>query len=256
MKINSFRNSIITNMLLIASVNLAFASDYAIVEDGKKYECSNFSVENDSIKCSHDKAMFIYKKTEIDKILYKNQTIYPYSYDENKILFSLKKRECNDIISSLYGPLYIDKLEKANMYLGVMYDRGICVSKSLTKALEYYKLSKLSDTPLLSSRVSEINHLLKVEKEAEIQMIENRRIEEAKLKKIEQERIAAQRRKEIEKEIEHQKDLKLLKAKEDNLRPICEKDCIVNKYQYDTSCFKACMHHHGAWWFGTGLLEE
>ena len=186
--------------------------------------------------------------------------IFPYHYDENKISDAIKNGNCTNIIKHLFGPLYIDKILKVNMYLGLMYDRGICLSQDYNKALFYYKKSTFASKPILRSRVQEITNLFTQLKEAKRQEAEQLQKERERLQKEKARRQEETRKREIalqqKKEREHQKKLKEQERQEEKLRPMCEKDCRVNKYQYDKSCYKACMHQNGAWWYGQGMLYQ
>ncbi len=243
-------------LIIFFVFDTSFASNYMIKFGKETYNCYNFYVKGNEIYCSHDKAMYVYKKEELKEILYNYIKIYPYVYDENKILNSIKAKNCSDIIRYLYGPLYIDKIVRTNMFLGLMYDKGVCLNQDYEKALLYYKKSNFEDSAIINYRIKEINRMfLEIEK-AKLEEADRLRKEEIQRKeKIRQKKLEEQRQREIE-EKEHRQKILLLKLEVEKYRPECEKDCAVNKYQYDTSCFKACMHYKGLWWYGTGVLDE
>lgn len=230
----------------IVFVGDTLGSGYTVTENNAHHECNNFNVVKGKIVCSHDGASFVYAKENIQRISYKDIEIFPYKYDEKKVLNAINERNCNDIIRYLYGALYVDKIARANVFVGSLHERGVCVQQDLGKALEYYKLSGLDSDPVMSNKINEITGIIRAREEAKAQK-ELQQALEMERQKQEAERLKIERLK-LEKE-ENERAERRMKEAEDKYRPTCEVDCAVNKYQFSTSCFKACMHAHGLMWF-------
>lgn len=210
-----------------------------IDNDNNFFECNKFAIKLGNTKCiSSDNVENSFSKDDIKLFYYQNELIYPYDLDwADKFDMSFSSSACQDYKQTIIGPMFFANDANAILIQAKIAHLGLCenpVDKefALNKYREAQEAGLNNLSPIIESLTAEI------EKER-IAKAEQDRLD--KIAKDEREREAA-RMDAILQEQRRQDQIKLLE-----IESTCESDCSVNKYQYNTSCYQACLKAHGAY---------
>ncbi len=213
---------------------------------GKGHICRKFSfdVESGIGRCFMDgDREYILKKNNIESLYYKGDKIYPYPPRWIDSISSLEpSTNCDEIQKNMLGPLFLGE-PYALFVMAELYENGFCgFNENKENALKLYQIAKKYRIPGAAEKVKsleeyfiELERLAQIERERREQ--EERRAREAREREERRVREAEARAREAEalKELQRRKPFEIQ----------CQKDCLVNKYQYDVSCYNACMNHYG-----------
>ncbi len=184
--------------------------------DSKPIECKNLNINSGIAKCDENNITL----TDIEKIYFKKQTIYPYKNNwETEVQMALMDKDCDTLYKYLYGPAYIDNLKEANVYLAAMYEDGICKDKNIRKSMFYYKSAADKHRVIADGKIDKLTMIIKKEEEEKLRI------------KKQQEKLAKSRALD--------RMVKRIEYEEQKIK--CTNECLIDKYKVDQDCFLACM---------------
>ena len=113
----------------------------------------------ENIICLENKTKLIYQLKFIEKIAYKNIVIYPYNYKPEEIFEAIKSEDCTKVIETLYGPLILGNILSSNIFVGMLFDFGVCEPQNYNDALFHYEKSGVKDNLFVNERIAYIKKL-------------------------------------------------------------------------------------------------
>lgn len=109
------------------------------VNSGKVIACEKVRLDPDSFRCKRGDTTYRYKADGIEKVTYKDETIYPYDTSFELTEEDLYTRECDYLIEKLKCPLMLENNPNVFILVGTMYEKGICTRQNIQQAYTYYR---------------------------------------------------------------------------------------------------------------------
>lgn len=152
---------------------------------GEKIDCDNLLLDEDSFKCSIDKATYIYSTDIVNKVTYNKTIIYPYDRGVRLTEEVLFNKDCNFIKKNISGPLLLERTPEIFLFVGLMFESGKCATQSNENAFSYYQKAgnlgkqnfnalqeKLkANEPTLKKGVVDANLLITLQQESDLKRI-------------------------------------------------------------------------------------
>lgn len=126
---------------LLADNEYAWSSEYLITmtNTGEQQYCNKVTLKEGQIKCSINRAAYLYKTKMVESIQFEGKIVFPYENPIELTVDDLATHDCNTLLAAIKGPLLLEKTDNIYLIVGKMYEKGICSDKNFALATQYYQ---------------------------------------------------------------------------------------------------------------------